>query len=236
MIDFQTIYDNFDFLMKGLQITASLAIVSIVGSLIIGTILGILRYSKIFFISTLATFFIEIIRSIPLILFIIFIHFSISPFLYNNSSFAKIFGLDSLELQTACISLTLFTSAYVAEIIRSGLNSIENGLLDAAKSLGLNYFQRLSNIILPIALGRMMPALVSQFISLTKDTSLASAIGLIELTRAGEIIYERTHKEMEILIFIALIYFIICFSLSLASRQLEKKPFIIANLTKLVSF
>lgn len=225
-MDFSNITDNLGFLMKGLRMTVGLSLLSIIGSLFLGTFLGVLRYSRLFPFNYLATGFIELTRSIPLILYIVFIHFTVSPYLQENSIFS------SLEMQSAYIALTLFTSAYIAEIIRGGLKSIEAGCVDAAVALGLTYFQRLRYIILPLAISRMMPALISQFISLTKDTSLASAIGLIELTRSGEIIYERTHAELEILLFIALIYFIICYSLSLASKRLESKPLTLNSFKK----
>lgn len=208
--------ENFGFLMKGLLITLKLALISTSGSLILGTILGVLRHSRIFLISWLAAAYIESVRSIPLILFIVFIHFGVLPGLT---------GEPSSFFDSACVALIIFNSAYIAEIIRSGLNSVEKGHIDAAKSLGLNRMQRLTYIILPLAVSRMTPALVSQFISLIKDTSLASTIGLIELTRAGEIIYERTYHEAEILIFIAFVYFVICFGLSKLSILFETKPY-----------
>lgn len=208
--------ENFNFLMQGLLVTLKLALISVSGSLILGIILGVLRYSRIFLISWLAVAYIESVRSIPLILFIVFIHFGALPYLT---------GAPSSFFDSSCIAFIIFTSAYIAEIIRSGLNSVEKGHIDAAKSLGLSRRQRLSYIILPLAVSRMTPALVSQFISLIKDTSLASTIGLIELTRSGEIIYERTFHEFEILIFIAFVYFVICFGLSKLSRLWEAKPY-----------
>lgn len=210
------ISENFDFLMKGLFITIKLAFISLSGSLILGVILGVLRHTRLFLISWLAIVYIEGVRSIPLILFIVFIHFGALPYLT---------GAPSSFFDSSCIALIIFNSAYIAEIIRSGLNSVEKGHIDAAKSLGFDGMQRLTYIILPLALTRMTPALVSQLISLIKDTSLASTIGLIELTRSGEIIYERTYHESEILIFIAFVYFIICFGLSKLSRILETKPY-----------
>ena len=216
MMHWIDIAKNYDFLMKGLFITLKLALVSVSGSLLIGIILGVLRYSRIFLISWLAVAYIEAVRSIPLILFIVFIHFGALPYLT---------GEPSSFFHSSCVAFIIFTSAYIAEIIRSGLNSVERGHIDAAKSLGLNRMQRLSYIILPLAVSRMTPALVSQFISLIKDTSLASTIGLIELTRSGEIIYERTYHETEILIFIAFIYFVICFGLSKLSAIWETKPY-----------
>lgn len=205
---------NIPFLMKGLLVTLQLAIISIAGSLLLGTILGIIRYSKIPCISWLAIAYIETVRSIPLVLFIIFIHFGVMHY---------IFGSSQSFFNSACIAFIVFTSAYIAEIIRSGLNSVEQEQIDAAKSLGLNAWQRIAYIILPVAFARMIPALVSQFIALIKDTSLASTIGLIELTRSGEIVYERTHHDFEMLIFVAFVYFVVCFTLSKLSLFLEPK-------------
>ena len=224
----QDIIQNFDFLMKGLTVTIILGVMSAVTSLVLGSILGLIRYSKTPF-SIIATIFIEITRSIPLVLYIVFIYLTFSPFLsminvYNDD----IFG--SLEFQSAYKALSLFTSAYIAEIVRSGLKSIEKELIQGAKALGLNTCQRIIYIILPCAIARMMPALVSQFITLIKDTSLASIIGLIEFTRSGEIIYERTYNEAQILAFIAFVYFIICYSISQFSRKLETRPFSIIKL------
>ena len=145
--------------------------------------------------------------------------------IHNSPPSLSIEKPETAIFTSSCIAFIVFTSAYVAEIIRSGLNSIEKGHIEAAKSLGLDTSQRLTYIILPLAITRMTPALVSQFISLIKDTSLASAISLVELTRAGEMIYERTYHDTEILVFIAFIYFTICFSLSKLSKLFEKKPY-----------
>ncbi|HSA05833.1 MAG TPA: amino acid ABC transporter permease [Candidatus Gastranaerophilales bacterium] len=217
MTHWADVINNLGFLMKGLLITLELAFIAILGSLMLGTFLGITRYLRLPFFSLISASYIEFARSIPLILFIVFIHFGFLPYFFP--------GTESSFFLSSCIALIIFTSAYVAEIIRGGLNSIEKGHIDAARSLGLSRIQRLKHIILPLAFQRMMPALVSQFIALIKDTSLASTIGLIELTRAGEIIYERTYHEFEILIFIAFVYFIICFSLSRLSKVLETKPY-----------
>lgn len=208
------ISENFNFLMGGLSVTLQTAVISIICSLFPGIILGIIRHSKIFPLNIIAIAYIETIRSIPLILFIVFIHFGFLPCILGKST--SIF-------QSSLVALTIFTSAYIAEITRGGLRSIEAGYVDAAKSLGLNYSQRLIYIILPLAISRMMPALISQFIALIKDTSLASTIGLIELTRSGEIIYERTYHEFEILVFIAVVYFLICFGLSTLGKKLVLK-------------
>lgn len=210
---FADIIDNFGFLMKGLLVTLELAVVSLLGSMILGLILGVCRHTKAPVISWIATGYIEFVRSIPLVLFIFFVHFGLLPIVLKISQ--PPFFL------SAAVAIIVFTAAYVGEIVRGGLKSIARGHIEAARSLGLSYLQAMMYVVLPLAISRMSPALVGQFIALIKDTSLASTIGLIELTRSGEIVYGRTHREFEILIFIALVYFIICFGLSKISRHFE---------------
>lgn len=200
------IINNLPFLMQGLFVTLKVSFISIIFSMLLGTFLGIIRYFRIRFLSFLVGLFIDITRSIPLILYIIFIHFSISPYLYSHANFLRYIGIDCLEMYSAILAIVIFTSAYIAEIVRSGFESIEREEILAAKALALNSFQIMEYIILPQALLRMKPALCAQFITLVKDTSLASAIGLIELTRASEIIYETSLHEFQILLFVALIY------------------------------
>lgn len=208
----EDIINNFDFLMKGLYMTIKLAIIAGTGSLLLGIFLGIARHTKLPVISWIATAYVEFVRSIPLILFIVFVHFGLLP---------NILHIHPTFFLSAAVAMVIFTAAYIAEIVRGGLKSIEKGHIEAARSLGLNYFQMMLYVVLPLALSRMSPALVSQLIALIKDTSLASIIGLIELTRSAEIIYGRTFHEIELLIFVAFIYFVICYSLSVLSRKIE---------------
>lgn len=212
-MNFDVILNNLPFLMKGLMVTLKVAFLSIMLSMLFGVVLGIVRFMKTPVISFLAGLFIDVTRSIPLILYIIFVHFSISPYLYEHANFLNYIGIDCLEMYSAIIAIVAFTSAYIAEIIRSGLESVEKEQILAAKSLGLNRGQLMEYIILPQALSRMKPALCAQLITLVKDTSLASAIGLIELTRSAEIVYETSLHEFQILFFVALVYVIINFSI-----------------------
>jgi len=209
---FATVVRNFPFLMQGLWVTLDLAFISIILSMLLGTALGVLRYSKIPVVSIFVGLFVDITRSIPLILYIIFVHFSFSPFLYENIAFQlKYLGIENLEMFSAIIAIVLFTSAYIAEIIRSGLESIAKEQILAAKALALNNYQIIKFIILPQAITRMKPSLCAQFVTLVKDTSLASAIGLIEFTRASEIVYETSFHEFQVLTFVALTYISINF-------------------------
>lgn len=203
------ILDNFPFLMQGLFVTLKVTFISIVLSMILGCVLGIVRFFKIPVITSLTGVFIDITRSIPLILYIIFIHFSISPYLYEHVNFLQYIGVNSLEMYSAILAIVIFTSAYIAEIVRSGLESVEKEQILAAKALALTKYQIIEYIVLPQALSRMRPALCAQLITLVKDTSLASAIGLIEFTRASEIVCENSLHEFQILCFVALVYIII---------------------------
>lgn len=225
-MNFDVVLANLPFLLKGLGVTLKVSLISILLSMFFGTVLGVIRYFKIFLISRLVGVFIDVTRSIPLILYIIFIHFSISPFLYNNANFLKFVGVDCLEMYSAVLAIVIFTSAYIAEIIRSGIESVEREQIMAAKALGLNSFQAMEYIILPQAISRMKPALCAQFITLVKDTSLATAIGLIELTRASEIVYETSLHEFQVLLFVAIVY--ICINILIqkiftSKAGLEKK-------------
>lgn len=192
--------------MQGFLLTLKVAFISVILSMVIGSLLGIIRFVKIPVLSWLVGAFVDITRSIPLILYIIFVHFSISPYLYPYTDFLRYLGVDSIEMYSAIIAIVAFTSAYIAEIIRSGLASVEKQQILAAKALGMNRFQILESVIFPQALVRMKPALCAQFVTLIKDTSLASAIGLIELTRASEIVYETSLNEFQILLFVAFVY------------------------------
>jgi len=197
---------NYQFLMQWLMITLKVAFISVILSMFFGSLLGIIRFVKIPVLSRLVGVFIDVTRSIPLILYIIFVHFSISPYIYPYTDFLRYIGIDCIEMYSAIVAIVAFTSAYIAEIIRSGLASVEKQQILAAKALGLNRFQIMESVVFPQALVRMKPALCAQFVTLIKDTSLASAIGLIELTRASEIVYETSFHEFQILSFVAVVY------------------------------
>ncbi|SEM92131.1 amino acid ABC transporter permease [Lihuaxuella thermophila] len=214
-MDFSVVFNeaHLKFLWDGLLVTLEVAAAAIVLSFILGIILGTLRYTRLPVISHLATLYIEVIRNLPLLLIIFFGWFGL-----------KEWGVELPITMSVILSMTVFTSALVAEIVRSGLNSVDRGQIEAARSQGFTYLQTLNYIIMPQALKRMIPPLVSQFVALIKDTALAVAITLPELTHNAQIIYNKYPvAAIPMLLFVALIYFVINYSLSLASRRLEKK-------------
>ena len=214
-MDFAGAYspDNLAFLVDGFLVTLKIAAISIVLSFLIGGLIGILRYAKVPVISAVLAVVVETIRNLPLILIIFFVYFGLQD--------PKV-GLE-MSISTAAITaLTIFESAMLSEIIRGGLNSIPKGQIEAARSSGMSYIQTLWHIILPQALRNMVPPIVSQFISLLKDTSLAVIIALPELTHHGQVIYaQNINYVWPVLILVALMYFVVNYGLSIVARRLE---------------
>ena len=205
--------DNVRFLLEGFWVTLKVAAISIVLSFIIGGIVGTLRYAKIPVVSHLLVVIVETIRNLPLLLLIFFTYFALPEI-----------GIEMEITAAAIAALTVFESAMISEIIRSGLNSIEKGQIEAGRASGLNYFQTLRYIIMPQALRRMVPPIVSQFISLLKDTSLAVVIALPDVLHNGQIIYaQKGSYVVPVLVIVSFMYFIVNYALSMVARRLELK-------------
>lgn len=203
---------NIPFLLEGLWITIEVSVISIIISFILGTFLGIIRYANIKYLSAIIGFIIDIIRNLPLLLIIFFTYFGLPNI-----------GIKPEIIPAAIMALSIFESAMVAEIVRSGINSIDYGQTEGALANGLTKWQALRIIVLPQAIKNMMPALVSQFISLVKDTSLATIIVLPELMYHAQIIYgQNTNYIIPMFVALAILYFIVCYSLSLFARYLHK--------------
>lgn len=195
---------------RGLLLTLQIAFFTVILSFIFGTFIGIARFSKIPVLSTVATIYIEVIRNIPLLLLLLVCYF--------------LAGLPSA--QAAIVGLTIFTSAIIAEVVRGGLNSIPTGQWEAAKSQGFNYVQALRYVVLPQAVVKMIPPIVSQFVTVIKDSSFAMAIGAFELMYEGTILagtYWKATQIIAIYVTIALTYFVINFTISQLSRNLQAR-------------
>lgn len=214
-MDFSGAYslENLKFLAQGGLVTLQVAGLVMIGSLIIGTFIAVLRYSRIPLISPMLFIVVETLRNLPLLLIIFFVYFALPDL-----------GIQLDVFAAAVVAMTLFESAMISEIVRGGLLSIDVGQIEAARALGLSHTQTLRYIILPQALRRMVPPLVSQLISLLKDTSLAVIIALPEIMHNGQIIYNtQVSFIIPILLFIALWYFLVNFTLSLLARRWEIK-------------
>lgn len=202
---------NLRFIFDGLLITLEVAVVSIIFSFIIGGLLGILRYLKIPVLSFIVGLVIDIIRNLPLLLIIFFTYFALPQI-----------GIQFSIFWSAVVALTIFESAMLSEIIRGGLLAVPKGQMEAGISTGLTKSQTIFYIVLPQALKLMVPPLVSQFVSLIRDTSLAVIISLPELTHNTKIIYAQYPNTVLPMFFImAFCYFVICYSLSYFSKRFE---------------
>lgn len=204
---------NVQFLLKGLWVTIQVSALSIVFSFIIGGALGLLRYMKIPVVSLVVGILIDVIRNLPLLLIIFFTYFALPNL-----------GIRLSIFWAAVAAMTVFESAMLAEIIRGGIQSIPKGQMEAARSTGLTYWQSMRIIILPQAIKKMVPPLVSQFIALIKDTSLATVIVLPELTYSAKIIYgQNTNYVLPMFFAMTVLYFIVCYVLSIVAGRLEQK-------------
>jgi len=211
-MNFSTIWENFPYLLKGFSITLRMSLIVILAGAFFGILIGIMRNSKLKIVNIPSLIYIEIIRGTPLLVVLFVVYFAVPAFIGKNLS----------AVVAATIGFIVFISAYIAEDVRSGLNSIPKGQVEAGLASGLNDRMVLLYIILPQAIRRMIPTFFNQFVRLTKFTSVASIIGVIELTGAANIVNAREFVPLETYTALACMYFIVCYSLSAVGRFLNK--------------
>ena len=227
-------------LLKGLATTFRLVIWSMLLASLIGIVMGIMRTSSRIFFRTVSRLYVEFIRNMPPVVFIFVFFFFIS------SQFVPLLGIDELSVNASpetialleillgppelfanvisgIICLALFEGAYITEIIRAGIQSIDKGQTEAGQSIGLTRFQNLRCVIFPQAVQKVIPPLTGQFITLIKDSSIVSLISIQELTFLAQEVAYSTQYVFEIWLFVAGVYFCICYSLALLFAKLEKR-------------
>lgn len=203
---------NFGFLLKGLAVTLFISVIAIVLSFVLGSISGIIRYSKIKFISAIIGFVVDLVRNLPLLLIIFFTYFGLPNI-----------GLRPGAILSAVIAMTIFESSMLAEIVRSGIQSVAVGQIEGARSTGMSFVQALWHVVLPQAYRHMIPTIIGQFVSLIKDTSLATIIVVPELMQHAQVIYgQNANYIVPMFAALTLLYFIICFTLSMAGSYLHR--------------
>ena len=204
---------NLQFLISGFFITISISIISIFISLIIGFLIALPGFSEKKYLRALNRIYIEFFRAIPLLVLLLWVYYG----------FPVIFGLTIGAFISGVISLSLSDSAFEAEIFRAGLQSIQIGQKDAAKSIGLNKFQEMRLIIFPQAIRIILPAIGNQFVYVLKMSSLVSIIGLADLTRKANELVVTVYRPLEIYTFLVLEYLILIIIISYLIRKLEKR-------------
>ena len=215
--DFSVISASLPFIQTGLLFSLKLTLIAMTGGIILGTLLAMARLSSHRYLSAPATWYVNTMRSIPLLMVIRWF-FLVMPLLTGKPMGAE---------TSALITFTVFEAAYYSEIMRAGIQSISKGQVNAGYALGMTYGQTMRFVVLPQAFRNMLPILLTQTIILFQDTSLVYAIGAKDLLKAAEIAGKNYNRPVEMYLFAALIYFAICFSLSLLVKQLHKKIAII---------
>lgn len=207
---------DFLYLIKGVGMTVLLSVVTMAVSIPAALLMGLIRGVKtrnliVRALQYVISLGITIIRGTPLLLQLIFVFFGL-PFV----------GVNISAMSAAFLSLSVYSVAYLTEIVRTGIESIAWTQWEASSSLGFNFLQTMRLVIFPQAFKIMIPPTVSFFIGLIKDSSLCAVIGIVELSRAGRIIVERSHQSLLIFTIVALIYFVVCYPLSRFSQHLER--------------
>ena len=205
------------FIIKGLIFSVQLTLFAMVGGIIIGTLLALMRLSNRPALVMPAAAYVNTMRSIPLVMVILWF-FLLIPLLLGKPLGAEV---------SAMVTFTLFEAAYYSEIMRAGIQSVPKGQVYAGYAVGMTYAQCMQLIVLPQAFRNMLPVLLTQTIILFQDTSLVYAIGAYDLLKGFEIAGKNFNRPVETYLTAAVVYFIICFSLSMLVRQLQKKIAII---------
>ena len=212
-LDFSVIPANSSLLWEGIKMTFLLTGLAILGGIILGTFLALLRIAKIPVLSQFSAAYVNFFRSLPLILVIFWLFFLVP----------LIVGRPVGAFSSVLVAFILFEAAYYSEIIRAGINSVRLGQLAAARAMGLTYIQSMRYVILPQAFRAMTPILLTQAIILFQDTSLVYVVGLRDFLVSAEIVANRDQRLVEMFLFVALVYFVFCFAASLGVKYLQKR-------------
>jgi glutamate/aspartate transport system permease protein len=224
--DFDVIERSLPYLFKeGMTFTLTLTAMAMTGGIVFGTLLAMMRLSSHKILSVPATAYVNLMRSVPLVLVIFWFYFLV-PYIG-----AWIIGsktpIQVGAFWSSVITFTLFEAAYYAEIMRAGIQSVSRGQVWAGYALGLNYFQTMGTVVLPQAFRNMLPVLLTQTIILFQDTSLVYVLSITDFLGAAAKIAQRDGRLVEMYLFVAVVYFIISFALSMLVKHLQQRIAII---------
>ncbi|MDC9596356.1 glutamate/aspartate ABC transporter permease GltK [Xenorhabdus anantnagensis] len=218
--DWSSIIPSLPFLLSGLMITAKITVIAIIIGIVWGTILAIMRLSSIKVLSWFAALYVNLFRSVPLVMVLLWFYLIVPNLLQN------VLGISpktDIRLISAMVAFSLFEAAYYSEIIRAGIQSISRGQSSAALALGMTHMQSMRLIILPQAFRAMIPLLLTQGIVLFQDTSLVYVLSLTDFFRTATNIGERDGTQIEMVLFAGFVYFVISFSASMLVNYLKKR-------------
>jgi len=206
-------------LLKAMGHTLLLCLLSLVFASVIGMIFGLMNVGHNRALNFIGTVYVDAVRGVPLIVLAYFIYFGI-PAGIQSLGFTN-FKMDALQAGT--IALSMNCGAYMAEIVRAGIQSVDRGQMEAGRSLGLSYGAGMALIVVPQAVRTMIPSIINQFIITLKDTSILSVIGFPELTNVGKTIMGNTFKNLQAWAIVGIMYLIVITILSKVSKQIERR-------------
>lgn len=216
-------------LSKGIKITIFVTLIGFAMASAIGLLLAVMSLSRSVILRQIARFYIEIVRGVPIIVLLLYVAFVIAPaMVVATNALRETLGFDPIRardfdlLWRAIIALTIGYSAFIAEVFRAGLQSVEKGQIEAAEALGLTGWQRFRLIVFPQAFRRILPPLGNDFVAMVKDSSLVSVLGVTDITQLGKVTAAGNFRYFETYNVVALIYLIMTISLSLLLRRLER--------------
>ncbi|KPI05840.1 polar amino acid ABC transporter, inner membrane subunit [Actinobacteria bacterium OK074] len=207
------VWSNRELFTSGLWATVLLSLAAIGTGTALGIVVAAVRTSRIPVLAQLARVYLEIFRGTPLLIQLLFLYFGAA---YLDIAGITVFG-------AALLALTLYEGAYIAEIFRSGIEAVPRGQWEAARVLGLGRVRSFVSVVLPQTRAIVLPPLVGQYLSLVKDTSIAVVIGYVELLRQGQAVVDRVGHPGAAYLAVAVLYFVICYPLSLVVRRMERK-------------
>ncbi len=224
--DWDVIQRSLSYLFReGMKFTLTLTVLAMAGGIVFGTILAMMRLSKFKPVAIVAGGYVNLMRSIPLVL-VIFWFFFLVPYI-GAWILREERPIQVGAFYSALITFTMFEAAYYCEIMRAGIQSIPRGQVWSGYALGLNYWQTMGHIVLPQAFRNMLPVLLTQTIILFQDTSLVYVISATDFLGAASKIANRDYRLVEMYTFAAAVYFVICFSLSFLVKRLQAKVAVI---------
>jgi glutamate/aspartate transport system permease protein len=209
----------------GMVFTLKLTGLAMFGGIVLGTLLAMMRLSRFKTLSVIGTSYVNLVRAVPLVLVIFWFYFLvpyIGAWMIGASEPIKVGAFSS-----SLITFVLFEAAFYCEIMRAGIQSISRGQVSAGYALGMNYWQMMGNIVLPQAFRNMIPVLLTQTIVLFQDVSLVYVLSITDFVGAASKVAQRDGRLVEMYLFVAVVYFVMCFSLSLLVKQLQKRVAII---------
>lgn len=212
-LDFSQIVPYIPFILEGIWVTLQFVIISIIFGFILGTILALCKISKIKALNWFGDAYTSIFRGTPLILQLMIIYFAIP----------QLTGYDISPFLSAILAFGLNSSAYVSEIIRAGIQAVDKGQTEAAQALGVPYRLMMKDIILPQALKNILPALMNEFITLTKESAIVSTIGYLDLMRRAQVVGADIYRNFEPLIFVGVIYWLLVMVLTIIGKVVERR-------------